>query len=39
MMLRLGLVIPSSNTTMEYEFWRLASGWATVHAARMRLRS
>ncbi|RLG63583.1 maleate cis-trans isomerase [archaeon] len=38
MMLRLGLVIPSSNTTMEYEFWRLASGWATVHAARMRLR-
>jgi maleate isomerase len=35
--MRLGLIIPSSNTTMEAEFWRIASGWATVHTARMRL--
>ena len=35
--MRLGLIIPSSNTTMEAEFWRMASGWATVHTARMRL--
>jgi maleate isomerase len=35
--MRFGLIIPSSNTTMEAEFWRMASGWATVHSARMRL--
>jgi len=35
--MRYGLIIPSSNTTMEAEFWRMASGWATVHTARMRL--
>ncbi|MFP4082166.1 MAG: maleate cis-trans isomerase [Candidatus Aminicenantes bacterium] len=35
--MRLGLIIPSSNTTMEYEFWKISSGWAAVHAARMRL--
>ncbi len=35
--MRFGLIIPSSNTTMEAEFWRMASGLATVHIARMRL--
>jgi maleate isomerase len=35
--MRLGLIIPSSNTTMEAEFWRMASGWAKMHTARMRL--
>ena len=35
--MRLGLIVPSSNTTMEAEFWKMASGWATVHAVRMRL--
>jgi len=36
--MRLGLIVPSSNTTMEAEFWRMAMGWATVHTARMKLR-
>ncbi len=36
--MRLGLIIPSSNTTMEAEFWRMALGWATVHTARVRLK-
>ncbi len=35
--MRFGLIIPSSNTTMEAEFWTMASSWATVHTARMRL--
>lgn len=33
---KLGLIIPSSNTTMESEFWRMASDWATIHTARLR---
>jgi len=36
--LRLGLLIPSSNTTMEQEFNRMRPRNATVHTARMRLR-
>jgi len=36
--MKFGLIIPSSNTTMDAEFWRVTSGWATVHTARMRLR-
>jgi maleate isomerase len=36
--MKFGLIIPSSNTIMEAEFWRMASGCATVHTARMRLR-
>ncbi len=36
--MRFGLIVPSSNTTMEAEFWRITSGWATVHTARVRLR-
>jgi maleate isomerase len=35
--MRFGLIVPSSNTTMEAEFWRMASGWATVHISRIRL--
>lgn len=35
--MRLGLIVPSSNATMEAEVWKMASGWATVHTARMRL--
>jgi len=35
--MRFGLIVPSSNTTMEAEFCRMALGWATVHTARMRL--
>ena len=35
--LRLGLIVPSSNTTMEAEFWKMALRWATVHTARVRL--
>jgi maleate isomerase len=35
--MRFGLIVPSSNSTMEAEFWRLGSGWASVHTARMRL--
>jgi maleate isomerase len=35
--MRFGLIIPSSNTTMEAEFWKMALGFASVHAARMRL--
>ncbi len=35
--MRLGLIVPSSNTSMEAEFWIMASGLATVHTARMRL--
>lgn len=35
--MRFGLIVPSSNTTMEAEFWRMALGWTTVQTARMRL--
>lgn len=35
--MKLGLIVPSSNTTMEAEVWKMASGWSTVHTARMRL--
>jgi len=37
--MRFGLIIPSSNTTMEPEFWSMALGWATVHVSRMRLQN
>lgn len=36
--LRLGLLIPSSNTTMEHEFNIMRPRQATVHVARMRLK-
>lgn len=36
--MKFGLLVPSSNTTMESEFWRMVMGWATVHTARMSLR-
>lgn len=36
---RIGLLLPSSNTTMEPEFYRMAPTGVTVHTARMLLRS
>ena len=35
--LRIGVLVPSSNTTIEPEFNRMAPGGVSVHAARMRL--
>ena len=35
-MQRVGLLVPSVNTVVEPEFWRLVPGTATVHSARMR---
>lgn len=35
--LRIGLLVPSSNTTMEPEFNMMAPGGVSVHAARMML--
>jgi len=35
---RLGLIIPSSNTTMEPEFFRVLPKSFTVHSCRLRLR-
>ncbi len=34
---RIGLIVPSSNTTMESEFWRLSPQGITIHTARIRL--
>ncbi|MFQ6038052.1 MAG: aspartate/glutamate racemase family protein [Candidatus Aminicenantales bacterium] len=35
--MKFGIIIPSSNTVMEPELWRMASGWATIHTSRVRL--
>lgn len=35
---RIGLIVPSSNTTMEPEFWKMAPEGVSIHTARMRLR-
>ena len=35
--LRIGLLVPSSNTTMEPDFYAMAPGGVTVHTTRMRL--
>ncbi len=35
---RIGLLIPSSNTTMEPEFWELAPYGVSIHTARMPLK-
>ena len=35
--LRMGLLVPSSNTTMEPDFYRMAPEGVSVHTARMRL--
>jgi len=35
---RLGLIIPSSNTTMEPEFYRILPKSFTIHCCRLRLR-
>ena len=37
-MTRLGLIIPSSNTTMESEFWKMLPEGFSVHTSRLRLR-
>ncbi|NPA47982.1 MAG: maleate cis-trans isomerase [Thermococci archaeon] len=34
---RIGLLVPSSNTTMEPELWKMAPEGVSLHAARMRL--
>ena len=34
---RIGLLVPSSNTTMEAEFYRMSPGDISIHAARMML--
>ena len=38
-MIRLGLLIPSSNTTMEPEFYKMLPEEFTIHTARLRLKS
>lgn len=35
--LRIGLMVPASNTTLESEFWRMVPEGVSVHAARMLL--
>jgi maleate isomerase len=35
--IRLGLIVPSSNTTMETEFHRMVPHGITLHSARMRM--
>lgn len=35
--LRIGLIVPSSNTTMEPEFWKMAPKGVSIHTARMNL--
>jgi len=34
---RVGLILPSTNTVMESEFWRMVPEGVTVHTARMKL--
>ncbi len=36
--IRLGIIVPSSNTTMEMEFNKIKPKNASIHAARMKLR-
>jgi len=36
---RIGLIVPSSNTTMEPEFWAMAPQGVSIHTARMKLSS
>ncbi|MCS7133173.1 MAG: maleate cis-trans isomerase [Candidatus Caldarchaeum sp.] len=36
-MLRVGLIVPSSNTTMEREFWDALHGFGSVHTGRVFL--
>jgi maleate isomerase len=36
-MLRIGLLVPSSNTTMEPDFYRMAPEGVSIHSARMML--
>jgi maleate isomerase len=34
---RVGLIVPSSNTTMEPEFWRMAPEGVSIHTTRLKL--
>ncbi|BEP17860.1 aspartate/glutamate racemase family protein [Pyrofollis japonicus] len=34
---RIGLIVPSSNTTMEPEMWRLVPSGVSIHTARVKL--
>jgi len=34
---RIGLIVPSSNTTMEAEFWRMAPEGVSIHTSRVKL--
>jgi len=34
---RIGLIVPSSNTTMESEFWKLAPPGVSIHTSRIKL--
>ena len=34
---RVGLIVPSSNTTMESEFWKLVPEGVTIHTSRVQL--
>ena len=34
---RIGLIIPSSNTTMESEFWRMVPEGVSIHTTRLKL--
>lgn len=34
---RVGLIVPSSNTTMESEFWELVPEGVTTHTSRIQL--
>ncbi|TLX98479.1 MAG: hypothetical protein E6K96_00420 [Thaumarchaeota archaeon] len=38
-LVKLGLIVPSSNTTMEREFNRIVPGGFSIHSARMRMKS
>ncbi len=38
-MFRIGLILPSSNTTMEPEFHQILAAYASVHSSRLRLRN
>ncbi len=35
--LRIGLLVPSSNTTMESELWRAAPAGVSIHSSRMKI--
>lgn len=38
-MFRIGLILPSSNTTMEPEFHQILAAYASIHSSRLHLRN